>query len=493
MATSDLHAATHPTWPEQARPAFLALASAIIPGLGQLLAGRRRRGLVLIGITAVTTAWVGFLVVARPLTIAVWGVQPSALRWLLVANGLALAFRVWAAADAYMAVADDPRLGLAGTGGALLVVASVVLIAPHAYAGAYDVIEYDLITSSFKTREVLAAPLTSPTTSTAVGPLTTLGPEEPARLVLQAPPSTTTTIPSRLWDGTGRLNVLLLGGDAGPGRRGVRTDTVILATLDPDTGNAALISVPRNMARVPLPDDLDIWKCDCFPDIINALWKYGSEHPDKFPGVGPAGAEALKAAISELTGLTVHHYAMVNLEGFVQLIDAVGGIEITVPDRVYDSDYPTEDGGREVIEIEPGEYTMDGHLALAYARSRQRSDDYNRMGRQRCVLQAVAAQADPVTVIRAFPDIANAIKNNISTDIPLESLPDLIALLPKINAEELVSLRLVPPTYTGARTPEGYNTPRLNKIQRDVQTIVDLPPAEAIELLGLDTNEETCT
>ncbi len=475
-----------------ARPALAALASAIVPGLGQLMSGRRRRGFVLIGIAAAATVPALWLVLARPLTVATWSVQPTALRWLLVANGVALAFRVYAAADAYLTAGGVAagKSSLLGVGGLVGLGTAAILVVPHAIAGYYDVVEYDLITTVFQPAPTTTTTTTTTTVTTTRAPVAA---GTTATTAATTTTTTTTTIPVRLWDGTERLNILLLGGDAGPGRRGVRTDTVILASFDPDSGDAALFSVPRNMARIPLPENLDIWECDCFPDIINALWKYGTDNPGRFPGDAPPGAAALKLAIGELTGLDIHHYALVNLQGFVELVDALGGVEITVPARVYDPVYPHEDGSVELIDIPPGEYHMDGHLALAYARARRTSDDYSRMGRQRCVLQAVASQADPIRVIRSFPDIANAIKNNVTTDIPLERLPDLIELLPKLDPDTIVSVRFVPPIYTGPRTPEGYNTPDLDVIRSHVATVVELPAAEAIAALGLEDPEEACS
>ncbi len=482
------------------RPVLAALASAIVPGAGQLIAGRRRRGVALLIVAAVVTAWGLWLTLFRPLTVATWGVQPTALRWLLVANGLALAFRVYAAADAYLVAGGAPHRGtMLGIGGVLALVTFVILAYPHAWAGHRFVAEYDLITTVFKPAPTTTTTTAPPPPTTVIAAPTPSGaptvtvPDEPERPVLQPPASTTTTIPIRLWDGTERLNVLLLGGDGGPGRRGIRTDTIILASLDPKTGNAALFSVPRNMARVPLPESLGIWRCDCFPGIINALWKYGTDHPSSFPGTGPPGAEALKLAIGELTGLTIQHYALVNLEGFEDLIDAIGGVRITVTERVYEPNYGVSRSDEpEVIDILPGEYVMDGYTALAYARTRRGTSDYTRMGRQRCVLRALAQQADPLTVIRAFPDIANAIKNHVSTDIPLERLPDLIALLPVLDSDELISVRFVPPQYTGPRTEDGYNTPDLTAIRSVVDAVVTLPPEEVAEGLGLEDLQEEC-
>jgi len=468
-----------------------ALASAVVPGTGQLIAGERRRGWTLFALTCVLAAGAGWMLLAEWPTLLRWSVQPRALQWLLAGNAALLLFRVYASVDAYYAAAPverRPRGGIGVTLAVLLALVSVAaLVVPHTVAAYYDVVQYDLITTVFAPSTTVPPP---PTTTTTADPSTTAAAGEETTTTTTT--TTTTLPPPRLWDGKDRLNVLLLGGDAGVGRRGVRTDTVILASIDPETGNMAMFSIPRNLARVPLPESLDIWSCDCFPQIINELWKYGEEHPDLFPGTGPPGAEALKLAIGEMLDLEVHYYALVNLDGFVGVVDALGGVDVTVPERVYDASYPHEDGTTEVIDIAPGEYHMDGHLALAYARSRHGSDDYDRMGRQRCVLQAVAEQASPVDIIRSFPTIAEAIKENVSTDIPLESLPDLVDLLTKIDPHQIVSIPLVPPLYTGPRTPDGYNTPDLAVIRSHVAIALELPPEQAIEELGLEPIDDAC-
>jgi len=476
------------------RPWLAALASALLPGLGQVITGRTRRGTILLAISSVTIFTAGWITLNEHLTLLKWSVQPDALAWLLVGNGLLLGFRVFAAVDAFVGAREETPTGsgaaavATGVIGAVLV--TTVLMVPHAIAGYADVTQYDLITTVFAPN----TPITT-TTTTVVSSTTTDANRAPTTTPLTSEPTTTTTsVPARLWDGTERINVLLLGGDARPSSTSIRTDTMILASIDPVTGHVAMFSVPRNMARVPLPETLEIWPCDCFPGIINALWRYGDEHPASFPDMGTAsGATAMKLAIGELTGLRVHYYALVNLTGFVEVVDAVGGVDISVPSRLYDADYGTEDGvTREVIDIAAGEYHMDGHTALAYARSRRSSDDYSRMGRQRCVLRALAAQADPGTIIRAFPAIAAAVKKNLSTDIPIEALPDFIEILPAIDAERIVSIRFVPSQFTGPRTPDGYNTPDLAVIRAAVETALTQPPAEALAALGLQDTAEEC-
>jgi len=486
MAEASLRAST---W-VALRPYLAALASAIMPGAGQLMAGRQRRGISLLAVSGVLVGACIWLATLGQGTFLVWTVQPVALNWMLVANGLLLGFRVFAVVDAYLGVDRRlPSAGVAVAAGGLTVAAIVLVVLPHVLAGWYETLWRDTLDEVFAGPTTTAPPLTSAPTSSSAPTTTRPG----ATTTLTSPPSTTTsTVPPRLWDGKERLNVLLLGGDAGVGRTGVRTDTTIVASIDPASGHTMLISVPRNLARVPLPPDLDIWSCDCFPPIINELWTYGEAHPDRFPGTGPPGAEALKLAIGELTGLPIHYYALVNLDGFVDVIDALGGVDIVVPERLYDPAYPHEDGSYEVIDIQPGEYHMDGHTALAYARSRTSSDDYDRMGRQRCVLDAVVAQSSPTKLLRGFPALTRAMKRSVSTDIPLGQLPDIVELVPLVDADQILSIRLIPSRFTGARTPEGYNTPDVVEIQHVIARAAELPPAEAIVELGLEDVQAEC-
>lgn len=492
--------AQEPWW--RANPYVALFLSALVPGAGQIYAGRKRRGVVLMVMTAVLLVILLLMLQDRTQWLR-WSVQPTALKWLLAGNGLLLAFRAYAAADAFAGYGQDERRAVgrrAVTTAALFAAASLALVAvPHAIAGYYDVVQYDLITTVFAPAPTSAAPDPAPTTTSPAASSSTESPTstaEPGAPATSAVPvstsSTTTTLPPRIWDGTERLNVLLLGGDGGKGRTSIRTDTIILASIDPATGHTALFSVPRNMARVPVPESLEVWDCDCFPGIINALWRWADDRPSRFPDFDDPGSEVLKLAIGEMVALEVHHYALVNLAGFVEVVDAIGGVDITVPRRLYDPRYKGPNGVTREIDIAPGDYHMDGEEALAYARSRKTSDDYNRMGRQRCVLKAVAAQSDPATVIRAFPAIASALKKNLFTDIPLERLPDFIELIPKVKADEIVSVRFVPSRFTGKRTPDRFPTPDLEVIRSVVKSVLELPSEEALDTLDLENLEKEC-
>lgn len=479
--------------------AYVAMfLSALVPGVGQLYAGRRRRGYTLLGITAFLVVMLLLMLQDKAMWLT-WSVQPTALRWLLAGNGALLAFRVYAAADAFTVLGDPgwrqlaDRAGVAA--GAFLIATSLAVVAvPHAVAGYYDVVQYDFITTVFAPTPPPSPPpaVTTAALPSATAPDTPTPPGEvPPATMPPATTTTTTTTPPRLWDGTERLNILLLGGDGGKGRTSIRTDTVILVSIDPETGHTALFSVPRNMAQVPVPPDLGVWDCDCFPGIINALWRWADDRPGRFPGLADPAPDVLKMAIGTLVDLEIHYYALINLAGFIDLVDALGGLDITVPFRVRD-EYSGPDGVTQIIDLAPGEYHFDGYETLGYTRVRKATSDYNRMARQRCVLRAMARQADPVTVIRAFPAIANVLKNNLFTDIPLERLPEFIELLPRINADEIVSVQFVPSRFTGPRTPDRYPTPNLDEIRSVVAEVLTSPPGEAVERLDLENLDEAC-
>ena len=138
-----------------------------------------------------------------------------------------------------------------------------------------------------------------------------------------------------------------------------------------------------------------------------------------------AGASALKQAVSNLLGIRVDYYALVNLLGFADLVDALGGVEIEVKERLVDEvTRPAWGEPKPRIDVVPGRtYRFYGREALAYVRSRKDSSDYTRMARQRCFLSALADQLDPVRVLRNFGSLAKTVETNVHTDIPLNRLP----------------------------------------------------------------------
>ena len=180
----------------------------------------------------------------------------------------------------------------------------------------------------------------------------------------------------------GRWNIVLLGGDAGPNRWGLRTDTMIVVSVDRQTGDLASVSVPRNLMELPMPAGP---LRDRFPhgfnDLANALYTYVSIHPEL--GLDPA--QAIKGALAELLGIPIDNYVIVDLIGFMKIIDALGGVTVNLSTNVHL--VPNVDGKtKEAPSVGPGPVTMNGAMALSFVRTREQDSDYSRMKRQRCLL-----------------------------------------------------------------------------------------------------------
>jgi LCP family protein required for cell wall assembly len=487
------------------RPSALvaAVLSALLPGAGHLYLGRKRRGWVLLGITAAAAVpavwWLAAGYLGDGLLETALSLTPNRLILLVVANAALLGFRAFAAADAFLAaepVGHRSPARLAAIAGMVLMLLATGY--PHLYVGERILLARDLLTHDFNQDPGQVA-LEDVTTTTAATPSSV-----PGASSTTVPPVTTTTL-STAFPEEGRVNILLLGGDSGVGRRGIRTDTMIVVSIDPVTGWTAMFGIPRNLIQLPIPPGhpaQGAWACgDCFGMIANELYGWGLGRPDLF-GEPNSGANAMKDLIGYLLGIDIHYYALVDLEGFVEIIDAIGGVNITVPERIYDTEYPNVDGTYSVIDLQPGTYHMDGNMALYYARSRQGSTDFSRMNRQRCVLEALAEQADPVTLIQELPTIVPAVEASVFTDLPMDDLAAFVDLLSKVNTQEIVSIRFMPyapefdgtPTsYIADWTADRYPIPDRDFIAQTVATALSLPPLEAIEVLNLQPLDDICS
>jgi LCP family protein required for cell wall assembly len=254
----------------------------------------------------------------------------------------------------------------------------------------------------------------------------------------------------------GRYNILLLGGDAGKGRTGLRPDSLTVASVDAETGRTVLISLPRNMEDVPFPKGSPMRKkfpkgfgCDDGTCMLNAVYTYASTRKGLYPDdVKDPGVQATKEAVEGATGLSINYYAMVDLKGFEALIDAVGGVRVDVNRRV-----PIGGGTSRISGyIDKGDnQLLDGRRALWFARSRSESSDYDRMARQKCVMSAMLNQLDPLTVLSNFDQIAAAGKEIVKTDIPPSKIDTMVELALMAKAKPISSVAFVPPViYPGS-------------------------------------------
>jgi LCP family protein required for cell wall assembly len=289
-----------------------------------------------------------------------------------------------------------------------------------------------------------------------------------------------------------RINLLLVGSDAGPDRTGARTDTMIVASIDTASGRTTLFSLPRNIERAPFPPGSPM--AEQFPDgfrdrsepnsgnyLLNAVYAYGHQ----FPEVAPAGPTAdpglnlLHQTISFMLGIPIDHYLELNMAGFASIVDALGGVEIDVgPERIpIGGISPSGRAVEPTGYIEPGFQTLDGEQALAYARSRTNSTDYVRMGRQRCLIQTILSQKSPADLLTNFQAIAAATTGSVSTDIPEDVIPALVSLADASLALESVAFdpNLPDPEQSDGR----FNTadPNYDLMRQVVQDALATPAA----------------
>ena len=284
----------------------------------------------------------------------------------------------------------------------------------------------------------------------------------------------------------GRYNVLLMGGDSGAGRWGLRPDSMTVASIDAETGKTVLISLPRNMQNFPFPEGSVMGRR--FPDgfneegmYLNGLATWALDNAELFKGSKNPGVDATVEGVEGITGLEITYWAMVNLQGFKDLVDAVGGVELNVRQRIPVG-LPSDSFFR---YIEPGRRTLNGMDTLWFARARHDSDDYSRMARQKCVMSAMLEQISPQVALRNFEKIAGASSAMVSTDIPRSEVDRFVDLALKARGQKIATLSLVPPMINTAN-------PDIALVQRKVAEAIARAEGQKPET-SAETSAETDT
>ena len=482
--------------PSARRSATAGLLSSLVPGAGQAIVGRRVAAVIfLLPVALLIVAAVGYYTGGGEIKVLAFIVTPGVLPALAILNiGLAI-WRIAASVDAARRT-SRPGLVAAVLGPALL----ILVIAPHVWLGSTIAATNDFLDSMFASADEPAPTeepwITPPPGWTpypydesfppeaSLGPTETLGPEatkgpRPPNdgglgtlppLGVRVPWEPPGEVP---WGDDGRFDLLLMGSDAGPNRWSRRIDVMLLVEIDVATGKVAMIGVPRNIQNAPLPKGpaRSAVACGCFQPLLNALYVDATfVHPDRWPGTGSIkGIGAVRSTMSELTARPIDAVLVVDLWGVIQVVDSMGGIDIDVPNSVYDKAYPDPFYGRTELYIPAGKQHFDGRMALAYARSRHQDSDYGRMARQQTLLLAIRDDIGPKTILNA-PDLFRAAKGFAWTDLPRESLPNLVTLFGKASSSSVKSLRIVPPKYPSWLTPSI-----VTKVQKNIAELLGLP------------------
>ncbi len=274
-------------------------------------------------------------------------------------------------------------------------------------------------------------------------------PEEPY------PPASISEEP---WEERGRINVLLLGSDEGPGRTGARMNAVMVASFDLDTGDIVLFGIPRNTFYAPLSGEVaEKLGEEMYPDMLFKLYPYAQDYPELGEDGEPPGMVATRNAVENLLGIPVDYCFLANMEGFVCAIDALGGVTINVPDPIHVRLSPHVEGDEpRVYELDEGRQELDGNQAMAFVRTRTNATDYDRMRRQRCIVGALLDQLSPGRIIRAYPELAEVVADHAATDLPIEAFLELLGAGTfdgLLDVERILAVGLTQPVYALENVP----------------------------------------
>jgi len=431
----------------------------VVPGVGLIAAGRWRSGVaVAAGSAAGVVAAVGYVgtnssaVVSRGLDTGALGVGAVAA---------VVAAVVWSAIIVVSHRALRPAAAGSGerVGGALLVGILCVAVSTPLVVGA---------NVALTTRATLQAVFRGGRSQLDAGAIVGVGPTAgvgPSGTVGVRPSPGASAGGGYRWSKP-RVSILVIGGDGATGRPGVRTDSMAIASIDTVTGKVLLVSVPRNLCRLEWKPGTALaaayprgWVADpavgCTGDNpVNAIYNdVPAAHPGLFPAASTdnPGADALALGLQYSLHLPIDYYLLVNLTAFRSLVDAIGGVTVDINTPIpVGGQHDTVTGN--TVTAYPSRWLMpaprqhlDGANALWFARGRFASDDYDRINRQKCVINAIIAQTAPTTLLTSYAALAGTLQDNVRTNVPARLLNPLAQLGLKVRRTKvLASLTLRP-------------------------------------------------
>jgi LCP family protein required for cell wall assembly len=264
-----------------------------------------------------------------------------------------------------------------------------------------------------------------------------------------------------------RVNILLLGIDRrGSKAWGYRTDTIIIVTVDKEYKTVGMMSIPR---------DLYLMIPGVGEHRINEANVYG--YTMDYPGDGPA---LLKRTIEHNFGISTDYYIMIDFDGFKEIVDTLGGIDVNVPRALHDTMYPMPKPGDPhaygTVHFDPGWQHMDGERALQYARSRMSTSDFDRADRQQRILLAIREKALSLGLLPKLPALFATMGNMVKTDMTLQEMTELALLAPQVDMGNMKQVVIKKPMVYGQRV-EGaaVQLPRWDLINEAVSELFDRP------------------
>jgi LCP family protein required for cell wall assembly len=464
--------------PRARHPALAAALSFLFPGLGQAYAGQAWLAVVLAAPVLVLAVALILILTIGAGSLRNQVLSSSFLVGLLVLDVALLGWRLFAIAEAGFARPAAARIGPGGE------VSSESEPSHRTQRGATLATVLALLAITIAMHAYLFVVLRQ--LDSTLGEVFDAG--KPAAGLNGTPAPVNK--PDYRWNGTERVNLLLLGIDSGPGRDEALTDTILVVSVDPVARTAAMVSVPRDTGFMPLPNT-NVYDNARYPNKINQLSTDAAAAAQRWcPDLADAhncGIRALERSVGLYLGIDIQYYAQVNLAGFARLIDALGGVPLCLDGDLVDPTYTDTGGrpGRMGITLPAGCRRYDGLDALAYARvrkgdlvlpdgTRQPQNDFKRAERQQEVLLALRNEVAAGDVIFELPGILDAIGHTVVTDFPRDKVGDLATLLPLVTGPNIERVVLGYPEYVNLPTNPNVNyllRPKRSAIRAEMERL----------------------
>lgn len=440
-------------------PSLAALLSFLWPGLGQLYTGKRRLAAVFAAPAVLVLLLLAYELRRGPAVFAARFVEPAVS---LVAAVIVILFGAWrltAVAHAYASgERTETRWRFDRVVGAAL---AGVIVITHVGLGSVLVMTYHAGSGTFTPGGPLVD-LTTPAVGLAPGE--TPGPT--------ASPVSTPNINER-------VTVLFTGVDAAPGRGETLYDSIMVVSYDPKTNSVQMVSVPRDTAGFPMyfgnhPLVAAATRINSVPGYVRNGW---IKSPD-------APYTTLVKEVSYLVGIRIDYYAVMDLAGFVKMIDQVGGIDVVNPSEISDVANPSLGwpgydwlDGTYGFTLAAGPQHLDGRHALAYVRVRKGNagGDFARAGRQQEVLIALLHKMAQPSEILALPGLISTLSSSVTTTFPANQVADYVDIGQNVPSENFHQVVLSVPDYAYYMT-SGGNCLLYGKVA-----------AESVTLFGADS------
>jgi LCP family protein required for cell wall assembly len=473
-------------------PALAALLSFIFPGLGQLYAGEPRKAALwalpmVAFILAVLWIVFGGVGVATSLVSS-----PEKRLALLIVNVAFFLYHIAAMINAYELAKQQRYSGFSSSSGAAPIALAILIAVTMIIHGVPEVWGIDInnrFGQIFNPDDPFEIPSFQPSPAATPSPV-------PSGLPTDGPttsPSPSTGSPSPTGSGgpdasetpracapidlggwqpgdDGRVNILLVGSDSrsddGVSAASIRTDSMLLLSIDVPTCKAAMFSFPRNMEQPTSPTSrypdwlrIPTQNAGDYQGYLFGLWQKAASTPGvEYPGsegIGPECAEqfdcargwqALVFAIQQMAGVPVDRIVSVNLKGFVDVVNNLpeGGLWIDVPSPLFDDAYYNSQQQKMLVDFEAGCQFMNGEEVLAYARSRHQDSDYQRSRRQQYVLTQVRKQLDPLALVPHIPALLGVAQANLFMNVDDSDIPFLAQVLSRIDADRIYRYDFAP-------------------------------------------------